>query len=123
MTDLSAQPTIFTDVDPNSEIHKDEIFGPVAVVRTFKTEEEVLKISNDTEYGLMAGVFTQDINKAMRIASEFDSGMVGINCISMMFSQAPFGGAKQSGVGREGGIHSIRAFTDPKTIFVNLTYQ
>lgn len=79
-------------------------------------------MSNDTEYGLMAGVFTQDINKAMRIASEFDSGMVGINCISLMMTQAPFGGSKQSGVGREAGIHALRAFTDPKTIMVNLTY-
>ncbi|EME77274.1 uncharacterized protein MYCFIDRAFT_146648 [Pseudocercospora fijiensis CIRAD86] len=116
------EPTIFTDVDPKSEIHTDEIFGPVSVVRTFKTEEEVMKMSNDTEYGLMAGVFTQDINKAMRIASEFDSGMVGINCISLMMTQAPFGGSKQSGVGREAGIHALRAFTDPKTIMVNLTY-
>lgn len=81
-----------------------------------------MKMSNDTEYGLMAGVFTQDINKAMRIASEFDSGMVGINCISLMMTQAPFGGSKQSGVGREAGIHALRAFTDPKTIMVNLTY-
>lgn len=116
------EPTIFTDVKEDSEIHKDEIFGPVSVVRTFKTEEEVLKMSNDSEYGLMAGVFTQDINKAMRVASAFDSGMVGVNCISLMMTQAPFGGSKQSGVGRESGIHALRAFTDPKTIMVNMTY-
>jgi len=116
------EPTIFTDVKEDSEIHRDEIFGPVSVVRTFKTEEEVMKISNNTEYGLMAGVFTQDINKAMRVASNFDSGMVGINCISLMMTQAPFGGSKQSGTGREAGIHALRAFTDPKTIMVNLTY-
>lgn len=116
------EPTVFTDVKPDSEIHNDEIFGPVSVVRTFKTEEEVLEISNNTEYGLMAGVFTQDINKAMRIASAFDSGMVGINCISLMMMQAPFGGSKQSGVGRESGIHALRAYTDPKTIMVNMNY-
>ncbi|KAK3710798.1 hypothetical protein LTR37_010022 [Vermiconidia calcicola] len=116
------EPTVFTDVKEDSEIHRDEIFGPVSVVRTFKTEEEVMKISNDTEYGLMAGVFTQDINKAMRIASDFDSGMVGINCISLMMTQAPFGGSKQSGIGREAGINALRAFTDPKTIMVNMTY-
>ncbi|CAK4031918.1 aldehyde dehydrogenase [Lecanosticta acicola] len=116
------EPTVFTDVHPDSEIHTDEIFGPVSVVRTFKTEEDVLKMSNDSEYGLMAGVFTQDINKAMRIASAFDSGMVGINCISLMMTQAPFGGSKQSGIGRESGFHALRAFTDPKTIMVNLTY-
>ena len=88
-TGYFVEPTIFTDVKPDSEIHTDEIFGPVSVIRTFKTEDEVMKISNDSEYGLMAGVFTQDINKAMRIASEFDSGMVGINCISLVRSLSP----------------------------------
>jgi aldehyde dehydrogenase (NAD+) len=117
------QPTVFTDVDPKSEIHVDEIFGPVSVIRTFKTEDEVLQMSNDSEYGLMAGVFTQDVNRALRVASEFDSGMVGINCISLMMTQAPFGGSKQSGIGRESGIHALRAFTDPKTIMINLTYE
>ena len=79
------EPTVFTDVDPKSEIHCEEIFGPVAVVRTFKTEEEIMQLSNNTNFGLMAGVFTQDINKALRVASDFDSGMVGINCVSLMF--------------------------------------
>jgi aldehyde dehydrogenase (NAD+) len=110
------EPTIFTDVKPDSEIHTQEIFGPVSVVRTFKTEEEVMKMSNETEFGLMAGVFTQDINKAMRIASEFESGMVGINCISLMMTQAAFGGSKQSGLGREAGVYALRAFTDPKYV-------
>ncbi|KAK5169775.1 uncharacterized protein LTR77_005753 [Saxophila tyrrhenica] len=96
------EPTIFTDVKEDAEIHRDEIFGPVSVVRTFKTEEEVMKISNDTD--------------------NFDSGMVGINCISLMMTQAPFGGSKQSGIGREAGIAALRAFTDTKTIMVNLTY-
>ena len=113
---------MFTDVDPSSEIHREEIFGPVSVIGRFKTEEEVIKISNDTHYGLMAGVFTQDINRALRVASEFDTGMVGINCISMFFITGPFGGTKQSGLGREGGIHALREYTDTKTVMVNLTY-
>jgi len=116
------EPTVFTDVKADAEIHRDEIFGPVSVIRTFKTEEEVMKMSNDSEYGLMAGVFTQDINKAMRIAAQFDSGMVGVNCISLMMSQVPFGGSKQSGLGRESGIYAMRMFTEPKTVMVNLTY-
>jgi len=116
------EPTVFTDVDPSSEIHTQEIFGPVSVVRSFKTEEEIMKLSNDTNFGLMAGVFTQDINKALRVASEFDSGMVGVNCVSLMMMNAPFGGSKESGLGRECGIHALRAFTEPKTIMVNLTY-
>ncbi|RDI79814.1 hypothetical protein Vi05172_g10184 [Venturia inaequalis] len=116
------EPTVFTDVDPESEIHTQEIFGPVSVVRSFKTEEEIIKLSNGTNFGLMAGVFTQDINKALRVASEFDSGMVGVNCVSLMMMNAPFGGSKESGLGRECGIHALRAFTEPKTIMINLTY-
>jgi aldehyde dehydrogenase (NAD+) len=92
------------------------------VVRKFKTEEEVLKMSNETEFGLMAGVFSQDINKALRVAEEFESGMVGVNCISAMFLGQPFGGYKQSGVGREGGKEGMLAWMDYKTIFVNCTY-
>ncbi|PGH26438.1 hypothetical protein AJ80_01936 [Polytolypa hystricis UAMH7299] len=116
------QPTIFTDVDVKSEIHCEEIFGPVSVVRSFKTEEEIMKLSNDTNFGLMAGVFTQDINKALRVATDFESGMVGVNCISLMMLTAPFGGVKESGIGREGGIYALRAFTEPKTIMINLNY-
>ncbi|KAF2815735.1 aldehyde dehydrogenase [Mytilinidion resinicola] len=116
------EPTVFTDVDIKSEIHTEEIFGPVSVVRSFKTEEEIMELSNNTNFGLMAGVFTQDINKALRVASDFESGMVGVNCVSMMFMCAPFGGVKESGVGRECGIHALRAFTETKTIMVNMNY-
>ncbi|KAL7777530.1 hypothetical protein CFE70_004195 [Pyrenophora teres f. teres 0-1] len=116
------EPTVFTDVDPASEIHCEEIFGPVSVVKSFKTEEEIVKLANNTNFGLMAGVFTQDINKALRVASDFDSGMVGINCVSMMFTTTPFGGSKESGLGRECGVHALRAFTETKTIMINMTY-
>ncbi|RMZ73036.1 aldehyde dehydrogenase [Pyrenophora seminiperda CCB06] len=116
------EPTVFTDVDPASEIHCEEIFGPVSVVKSFKTEEEIVKLSNNTNFGLMAGVFTQDINKALRVASDLESGMVGINCVSKMFLTTPFGGSKESGLGREGGVHVLRAFTELKTIMINMTY-
>ncbi|EXJ91722.1 hypothetical protein A1O3_00272 [Capronia epimyces CBS 606.96] len=116
------EPTVFTDVDTASEIHCQEIFGPVSVVKSFKTEEEVMALSNDTNFGLMAGVFTQDINRALRIASDFETGMVGVNCVSLMMLNSPFGGTKESGIGRECGIHALRAFTETKTIMVNLTY-
>ncbi|KAF2404508.1 aldehyde dehydrogenase [Trichodelitschia bisporula] len=116
------EPTVFTDVDPQSEIHTQEIFGPVSVVRKFSTEEEIMELSNNTNFGLMAGVFTQDINKALRVASEFESGMVGVNCVSLMFMNAPFGGSKESGLGRECGVHALRAFTELKTVMVNLNY-
>ncbi|KAL5340906.1 Aldehyde/histidinol dehydrogenase [Aspergillus crustosus] len=116
------QPTVFTDVDPGAELYREEIFGPVSILNSFTTEEEVLKKANATEYGLMAGVFTQDINRAMRVASEFDSGMVGINCISLNFLHVPFGGSKQSGLGRECGRSALEHFTEPKTVMINLTY-
>ncbi len=122
MKGLFIEPAIFEDTEPTSEIHTREIFGPVSVVRRFSTEEEIIRLSNDTNFGLMAGVFTQDINRAMRVASEFDSGMVGINCISLMFSNVPFGGTKESGIGRENGLSALKAFTETKTVMINLTY-
>lgn len=106
----------------DAEICKQEIFGPVSILNKFKTEEEIIEKANDTNFGLMAGVFTQDINRALRVSSELDSGMVGVNCISLAFLTAPFGGTKESGAGREFAIHALRAFTEPKTVMVNMTY-
>ncbi|KAK2807708.1 hypothetical protein FQN51_000145 [Onygenales sp. PD_10] len=114
------EPTIFTDVDSDAEIHREEIFGPVSVVKRFKTEEEAIGLSNDTNFGLMAGVFTQDINKALRVAKAFESGVVNINCMTKTAVEGPFGGSKESGHGREGGIDGLRAYTEPKTIVINL---
>ena len=116
------EPTVFIDVKDGSEIATEEIFGPVSVLQSFKTEEDIVSRANDSEFGLMAGVFTQDINKALRIASDLDSGMVGVNCMSMLFLNAPFGGNKQSGIGRECGIAACNAFTEQKTVFINMTY-
>ncbi|TPX07217.1 uncharacterized protein E0L32_010811 [Thyridium curvatum] len=116
------QPTVFENVAEDAEICKDEIFGPVAVLNKFKTEEEIIAKANDSNFGLMAGVFTQDINRAMRLSAEIDSGMVGVNCVSLCFLQAPFGGSKESGVGRENGMAALKMFTEPKTVMVNLTY-
>lgn len=106
----------------DAEICKREIFGPVAILNKFKTEEEIIAKANDTSYGLMAGVFTQDINRALRLSSEIDSGMVGVNCVSLAFLTAPFGGTKESGTGRENAIQSLRMYTETKTIMVNMTY-
>lgn len=83
------QPTVFEGVEESAEISRNEIFGPVAVLNSFKTEEEVVRRANDTSYGLMAGVFTQDINRALRLAAEMDAGMVGVNAVSMAFLNAP----------------------------------
>jgi aldehyde dehydrogenase (NAD+) len=91
------------------------------VVRSFKTEE-VITMSNNINFGLMAGVFTQYINQALRVASEFESRMVDVNCMRLMFFTAPFGGSKESGLGRERGISALKAFTEPKMVMVNLIY-
>lgn len=122
-TGFFIEPTVFQNVSSDAELYTQEIFGPVSILNSFQTEEEVLKKANATEYGLMAGVFTQDINKALRVASDFDSGMVGVNCVSLTFLNAPFGGSKQSGLGRECGRNALTHFTEPKTIMVNMTYQ
>ncbi|KAF4633721.1 hypothetical protein G7Y89_g4395 [Cudoniella acicularis] len=116
------EPTVFENVKADAEIITQEIFGPVAVLNSFKTEEEIIEKSNNTNFGLMAGVFTQDVNRALRMASAFDSGMVGVNCVSLMMMNAPFGGTKESGLGRECGRDALLAFTDRKTIMVNMNY-
>ncbi|KAH6723464.1 aldehyde dehydrogenase domain-containing protein [Leptodontidium sp. MPI-SDFR-AT-0119] len=116
------EPAVFTDTLPDSNIYKEEIFGPVAVLNKFKTEQEIIDKSNDSRYGLMAGVFTQDINRALRVGSAFDSGVVGVNCISTINISCPFGGTKESGIGREQGANALKCYTEPKTILVNLTY-
>ncbi|KAJ9144944.1 Aldehyde dehydrogenase [Pleurostoma richardsiae] len=112
------EPTVFLNPKPTAKILRDEVFGPVAVVMTFKTEQEVIKLANDTEFGLMAGVFTKDVTRAMRVSSKVESGVVGINCISVMNIQVPFGGKKASGIGREFGEYALRAFTEPKTVLI-----
>ncbi|KAG9235567.1 aldehyde dehydrogenase domain-containing protein [Amylocarpus encephaloides] len=116
------EPTVFENVRPDAEIITQEIFGPVAVLNSFKTEEEIIEKSNNTNFGLMAGVFTENVNRALRVASAFDSGMVGVNCVSLMMMQTPFGGTKESGVGRECGKDALLAFTDRKTVMVNMNY-
>lgn len=76
------EPTVFLNPQPDAEILKEEIFGPVAILITFKTEEEVLELANDTEFGLMSGVFTRDLNRALRVSAMLESGVVGVNCVS-----------------------------------------
>lgn len=114
------EPTVFLNPKPDAEIYKQEIFGPVSVIKTFETEEEVLAMANDTDFGLMSGVFTRDITRALRVSAALESGVVGVNCVSLQSIQAPFGGKKQSGIGREFGEYALRLFTEPKTILINM---
>ena len=105
-----------------ADIVTHEIFGPVSVIGKFKDEDEIVARANDSKFGLMAGVFTQDINKALRVAGELESGMVGVNCISTGSMTVPFGGMKESGIGREMGLAGIKSWMETKTVMINLTY-
>lgn len=114
------EPTVFLNPKDDAEIYRTEVFGPVSVIKTFDTEEEVLRMANNTEFGLMSGLFTRDITRALRVSSSLESGVVGINCVSLQSMQAPFGGKKQSGLGREFGEYALRLFTEPKTVLINM---
>lgn len=106
------QPTIFTDVKPHMKIVKEEIFGPVGVVIKFKDEDDVLRQANDTVYGLAAAVFTKDLNKAIRTANRLKAGTVWVNCVNHLHAAVPFGGYKQSGIGRELGEYALAKYVD-----------
>lgn len=108
--------TVLTDVPADARILKEEVFGPVAPITGFDTEEEGLKAANDTEYGLAAYVFTQSLDRALRVAEAIESGMVGINRGVISDPAAPFGGIKESGFGREGGTEGIDEYLDTKYI-------
>ena len=97
----------------------DEIFGPVAAIQTFKTEDEVIKRSNDTEYGLVAYLYTKDLTRGMRVSEKLDFGMIGLNRGVVSDPAAPFGGTKQSGIGREGGHEGMMEFLETQYISVS----
>lgn len=113
------QPTIFSDVDPASRIAQEEIFGPVACIIKFKTEEEAISIANNSAYGLAAGVHTNSLARAHRVAAALQAGTVWINTFAFLTPAAPVGGYKQSGHGRELGLEGIESYTQLKTIFIS----
>ena len=114
------QPTIFTDTKPNMKIVQEEIFGPVGVLIKFKDEEDVIHQANDTVYGLAAAVFTENLNRAIETAHKLKAGTAWINCVNTLHSNVPFGGFKQSGIGRELGEYAIHNYTNVKAVHVNL---
>jgi succinate-semialdehyde dehydrogenase/glutarate-semialdehyde dehydrogenase len=107
-------PTVLENVDPASEIVHEEVFGPIAPVMTFGRLEDAIRVANDTEYGLVAFVFSRDLRRAMAVGEAIETGMVGLNRGVVSDPAAPFGGAKQSGIGREGGHHGMLEFLEPK---------
>jgi succinate-semialdehyde dehydrogenase/glutarate-semialdehyde dehydrogenase len=108
--------TVLADVPATARIFKEEVFGPVAPVTGFDTEEEGIAAANDTEYGLAAYIYTQGLDRALRVAEAIEAGMVGINRGVISDPAAPFGGVKQSGFGREGGTEGIEEYLDTKYI-------
>lgn len=114
------QPTVFVDVRPDMSIVREEIFGPVAVIQPFDDEAEAIRVANETEFGLTAGVWTSDVKRAHRVARAIRAGTVWVNMYNVVTSEAPFGGFKESGWGRENGPHAIEAFTEVKHVYVNL---
>jgi acyl-CoA reductase-like NAD-dependent aldehyde dehydrogenase len=117
------EPTVFSNVTDEMRIAKEEIFGPVQQLLKFKTFDEVLERANDTEYGLAAGVITQDIDKAMQFAQGIQAGTVWINNYMQGGFTAPFGGFKSSGIGREGGEDGLHQFCEIKTIVLKVTQK
>lgn len=113
-------PTIFTNVKDHMRIYREEIFGPFVVIASFKTEEEAIAKANDTTYGLGAAVFTRDIERGHRVAAEIESGMVWINSSNDSDPRVPFGGVKQSGIGRELGEAGLEAYTQIKAVHLNM---
>jgi succinate-semialdehyde dehydrogenase/glutarate-semialdehyde dehydrogenase len=115
-------PTVVTDVPADAAFLQEEIFGPVAPVRSFSTEDEAIHWANDTEYGLVAYVYTQDVKRAFRVIEQLDTGMVGLNQGLVSNAGAPFGGVKASGYGREGGPEGLHEYLETKYVALNVPW-
>ena len=108
------EPTVITEVAAGSDILREEIFGPVLAIATFADEDEAVRLANDTEYGLVSYVFTEDLQRGLRMIDRLETGMMGLNIGVVSNAAAPFGGVKQSGVGREGGLEGIHEYLSTK---------
>jgi betaine-aldehyde dehydrogenase len=106
------------DVTPDMAIMREEIFGPVVGIMTFDGEDEAIAYANDSEYGLSGSVWTRDIGRALRVSRAFDTGMISVNTSSSVHIEAPFGGMKRSGIGREQGMAALEHYTELKTVFI-----
>lgn len=112
------EPTVFADVAPDSTIAQKEIFGPVVSILPFDTEAEALQIANGTPYGLSASLWTRDVARALRIVRKLESGVISVNSSSSVHLEMPFGGFKQSGIGRELGLAALEQFSELKSVFI-----
>jgi acyl-CoA reductase-like NAD-dependent aldehyde dehydrogenase len=113
-------PTIFKNVENDDRLAQEEIFGPVLATMSFSNEEEAIELANDSEYGLTAGIFTSDLNRAHRFARDVDAGSIYINEWFAEGIETPFGGFKQSGIGRERGLEAVDHYTQVKNVCANI---
>ncbi|MBC8046675.1 MAG: aldehyde dehydrogenase [Fimbriimonadaceae bacterium] len=115
------EPTVIEGLPVSCRTNQEEIFGPVVTIYPFHTEEQAIEMANATEYGLASIIWTQNLSRAHRVAANIESGIVWINCWLVRDLRTPFGGVKNSGVGREGGLEALRFFTETKNVTINLT--
>lgn len=115
------EPTVFTKVDPSSALAQEEVFGPVLAITRFSTEDEAVALANNTEFGLASGLWTRDLNRAHRVARDLIAGTVWVNTYRHSAAQAPFGGVKRSGHGRERGLEAVDAYLRTKNVLIDLS--
>jgi len=114
------QPTLWTGLPEDAAVVQEEIFGPVSHIRPFDTEEEAIALANDTNYGLAAALWTENLSRGHRVADQLEAGIVWVNSWFLRDLRTPFGGSKQSGIGREGGVHSLEFYTELKNVCIKL---
>jgi aminomuconate-semialdehyde/2-hydroxymuconate-6-semialdehyde dehydrogenase len=116
-------PTVIEGLGPNCRVNQEEIFGPVVTIYPFKDEAEALEMANSTPYGLSSTIWTENLSRAHRLANELEAGIVWVNTWLLRDLRTPFGGVKQSGIGREGGFEALRFFTEPKNVCIQYNHE